>query len=123
MIVSIISLIPLQNMITKEAGLLFQVVLNIGVKPYRNWLANFFFGDIASGRLFFIEMADVKPGKQAAIKEWRISINGNQKTFKVLSGNDQRVDLHFGRDALGDLFILTKTDGKVYKIVSASINE
>ncbi|MEP7107951.1 MAG: PQQ-dependent sugar dehydrogenase [Ferruginibacter sp.] len=83
----------------------------------------FLFGDIASGRMFYIEMADVKLGKQAAIKEWRVSIAGAQKSLKVLSGNDQRVDLHFGRDARGELYILTKTDGKVYKIVSASFNE
>ena len=80
----------------------------------------YLFGDIPSGRLFFIEMADVKQGKQATIKEWKISINGIQKTLKDLCGTD-RVDLHFGRDAKGELYILTKADGKVYKLVSATM--
>jgi len=28
------------------------------------------------------------------------------------------VDLHFGRDAKGELYIITKADGKIYKLVS-----
>lgn len=80
----------------------------------------FLFGDIASGKLFYIEMADVKLGKQATIKEWRITFNGKQKTLKELCGTD-RPDLHFGRDAKGELYILTKADGKVYKLESATM--
>ena len=41
-------------------------------------------------------------------------------TLKELCGSD-RVDLHFGRDSRGELYILTKADGKVYKLVSATI--
>ncbi|MEP6950856.1 MAG: PQQ-dependent sugar dehydrogenase [Ginsengibacter sp.] len=78
----------------------------------------YFFGDIPSGRLFYIDIADVKPGKQATIKEWKISVNGVPKTLKELCGND-RVDLRFGRDARGDLYIMTKADGKVYKLTGA----
>lgn len=78
----------------------------------------FLFGDIPGGRLFYVDMADIKLGKQAPIHEWRITVNGQQKTLKELCGND-RVDLHFGRDANGELYILTKADGKMYKLVSA----
>ena len=78
----------------------------------------FLFGDIPGGRLFYVDMADIKLGKQAPIHEWRITVNGQQKTLKELCGSD-RVDLHFGRDANGELYILTKADGKMYKLVSA----
>jgi glucose/arabinose dehydrogenase len=78
----------------------------------------FLFGDIPTGRLFYVEMEDIRLGKQAAIHEWRISFNRQLKTLKELCGND-RVDLHFGRDAKGELYILTKADGKMYKLVSA----
>ncbi|MEO8764703.1 MAG: PQQ-dependent sugar dehydrogenase [Ginsengibacter sp.] len=78
----------------------------------------FLFGDIPSGRLFYIDMADIKQGKQAIIKEWKISINGVNKTLKDLCGSD-RVDLHFGRDAHGELYLLTKADGRVYKLMHA----
>jgi glucose/arabinose dehydrogenase/mono/diheme cytochrome c family protein len=78
------------------------------------------FGDIPTGRLFYIEMADVKQGKLAPVKEWKISINGTNRTLRELCGND-RVDLHFGRDSRGELYLLTKADGKMYKIVSADL--
>ena len=65
-----------------------------------------------------MDVADLQQGKLATIKEWKISINGAGKTLKEACGND-RVDLHFGRDAKGELYILTKADGRMYKMVSA----
>lgn len=78
----------------------------------------YLFGDIPSGRLFYVDIADLKQGKQAVIKEWKITINGVPKTLKVACSND-RVDLHFGRDAKGELYIMTKADGKLYKLETA----
>jgi len=77
----------------------------------------FLFGDIPTGRLFYINMADIKQERFAPIMEWRVALNGEVKTLKQLCGND-RVDLHFGRDAKGELYIMTKADGKIYKLVS-----
>jgi hypothetical protein len=48
-----------------------------------------------------------------------MSINGSQKTFRELCGGG-RVDLHFGRDPQGELYILTKADGRIYKLVSTT---
>ena len=81
----------------------------------------YLFGDIPSGRLLYIDMADVKQRKQALVKEWKISINGVIKSLTELCGS-KRVDLHFGRDAQGEMYILTKADGKVYRLVSAGID-
>jgi glucose/arabinose dehydrogenase/cytochrome c2 len=78
----------------------------------------FLFGDIPSGRLFYVDMAEVKQGSFATIKEWKIMMNGAPTTLKKLCGTE-RVDLHFGRDSNDELYILTKPDGKVYKLVSA----
>jgi hypothetical protein len=80
----------------------------------------YLFGDIPSERLFYIEIADIKQGKQAPIKEWRISMNDTHTTLKDLCGTD-RVDLYFGRDSRGELYILTRADGKVYKIAGATM--
>src|SRR5690606_14438159 len=77
----------------------------------------YFFGDIPSGRLFYLNTDDIKQGEQAAIKEWRIAINGSPATLEKACGS-KRVDLHFGRDAKGELYILTKADGKLYKLAS-----
>ena len=75
------------------------------------------FGDIPTGRLFYVDMTDLKQGEFATIKEWRVSLNGVVTTLKQVCGND-RVDLHFGRDAKGELYLLTKADGKIYELVS-----
>ena len=80
----------------------------------------YLFGDIPTGRLFYVDISDIKQGKQAPIKEWKILLNDILRTLKEICGSD-RVDLHFGRDSHGELYILTKADGKVYKLVSASI--
>jgi glucose/arabinose dehydrogenase/mono/diheme cytochrome c family protein len=82
----------------------------------------FVFGDIVHGRLFYVEMKDLKLGSQAPIKEWRVSFDGNIKTLKELSGAD-KVDERFGRDANGELFLTTKPDGKVYRLVSSTLSK
>jgi len=80
----------------------------------------YIFGDIPTGRLFYVEMADIEKGKQAIIREWKILIDGNPHTLMELC-RSKRVDLHFGRDSQGELYLLTKADGKVYKLVSATM--
>ena len=77
----------------------------------------YLFGDIPTGRLFYVDMTDVEQGKQALIREWKVSFNGTLTTLAELCGSP-RVDLHFGRDSRGELYILTKPDGKVYQLVS-----
>jgi glucose/arabinose dehydrogenase/mono/diheme cytochrome c family protein len=78
----------------------------------------FLFGDIVQGRLFYVEMGDLKLGSQAPIKEWRVSVGGKIKTLKELTGTD-KVDERFGRDGNGEMYITTKPDGKVYRLVKA----
>jgi hypothetical protein len=78
----------------------------------------YLFGDIPSGRLFYINVADIKQGKIALIKEWKITLNNNLETLRNMCGSD-RIDLHFGIDSKGEMYILTKADGKVYQIIGA----
>ena len=78
----------------------------------------YFFGDIVRGRLFYTDLDDIVLGAQAPIYEWNISFDGNPTTLMDLCGN-ARVDLRFGRDAEGDLYLFTKADGKIYRLVGA----
>jgi len=81
----------------------------------------FVFGDIVKGRLFYVEMSDLKLGTQATIKEWQVNFNGQRKTLVELSGAS-KVDERFGRDRHGELYLTTKPDGKIYRLVSAQKN-
>ena len=83
-------------------------------------VGKFVFGDIVKGRLFYVEMKDLKLGSQAPIKEWQVSLDGQIKTLSELCGAE-KVDERFGRDSKGELYITTKPDGKIYRLVSASI--
>lgn len=76
----------------------------------------YLFGDVPSGRLFYVDMRDLKSGRQATINEWQIALNGKMTTLKALCANG-RADLHFGRDKQGEIYLLTKPDGKIYKLV------
>lgn len=77
----------------------------------------YLFGDLNSGRLFYVNIADLKVGKQATIKEWKIAINNKPTSLAELCKN-RRVEMRFGKDSNGELYIFTKPDGKVYKLVN-----
>ncbi len=81
----------------------------------------YLFGDIPSGRLFYLNTADIQQGKLAPISEWRVSLNNKPVTLTQTCGSN-RADLHFGRDAKGELYLMTKADGKLYKIINAKQN-
>ncbi|HTF22252.1 MAG TPA: PQQ-dependent sugar dehydrogenase [Chryseolinea sp.] len=80
----------------------------------------FFYGDIVKGRLFYSDIKEIAPGRQAEIKEWQITLDGKLTTMEKLCG-DQRVDLRVGRDGNGELYLFTKPDGKVYRLVNAHL--
>ena len=85
----------------------------------------FIFSDLVNGRLFYINTIDLRQGQLSEIKELRLSFNGQERTlaevyaFENTYAPGERVDLRLGRDALGELYLLTKGDGWVRKLVPA----
>ncbi|HEV3224287.1 MAG TPA: PQQ-dependent sugar dehydrogenase [Puia sp.] len=80
----------------------------------------YLFGDIPSGRLFYINLSDLNSGKLANVREWFVSMNGKRLTLQALCGQN-RVDLRFARDEKGEMYIFTKPDGKIYLLKKISI--
>lgn len=78
----------------------------------------YLFGDMVNGRLFYVDVADIQRGKQAQMKEFQVSLNGKRTSFKSLC-DDERLSLRFGRDHLGEIYISTMPDGKVYRLTGA----
>ena len=72
----------------------------------------FVFGDVPSGRLFFVDLNVDNSQAQT----WGIRYQGKEMSLKELVGQD-RVDLKFGLDAKKQLYVMSKTNGGVYKIV------
>ena len=77
----------------------------------------YLFGDMVNGRLFYVNVDDIKAGEKAPMKEFKISINGKTTSFKELC-NDERLSVRFGRDHEGEIYLSTMPDGKVYKLVT-----
>ena len=83
----------------------------------------FVFTDIVRGRVFYIDADDLTVGRQSEVKELRLSFDGQERKLADITGMDnsyipgKRVDLRMGIDALGELYLLTKADGWIRKIV------
>ncbi|UFU07979.1 PQQ-dependent sugar dehydrogenase [Ruania halotolerans] len=61
---------------------------------------------------------DGDPDDLAPIEELRVFHEGQETTFQELVG-DSRVDLRFGADGDGELYLVAKADGKIWKVTGA----
>lgn len=75
------------------------------------------FGEIVRGRVFYVNLNEIKEGKQATIHELALSLDGKPTTLKELT-KANKVDFRIGQDAAGELYVLTKSDGMMYKLVN-----
>ncbi|MHB1179448.1 MAG: PQQ-dependent sugar dehydrogenase [Daejeonella sp.] len=76
----------------------------------------YIFGDIVSGRVFYVNTEELELGRQAQILELDLSFNGVPSTFKKITAND-KTDLRFGLGANRQYYLFTKTDGKIWKVI------
>tara|TARA_B100001123_G_scaffold233295_1_gene261760 strand:- start:1250 stop:2710 length:1461 start_codon:yes stop_codon:yes gene_type:complete len=83
----------------------------------------YLFADIVRGRIFYIDTKDLLPGNPAEIRELRLSFDGEEKDLLDLVGYPNtyhpgmRADLRLGIDDKGEVFLVTKGDGKVRQLV------
>jgi glucose/arabinose dehydrogenase len=79
----------------------------------------YIFADFAKdARFFHVPVAELSLGKQAEIKELKLILDGQEVSFLDLVGQE-RSDVRFGIDRLGEIYVTSKSDGKVRKIVGA----
>lgn len=76
----------------------------------------YIFGDISRGTLFYSEISEMEEGKQAPVYRLNISINGQSSDMETITDH-MRVDLRLGTDGDGELYVLSKANGGVYKVV------
>ena len=95
----------------------------------------FLFGDIVRGRLFVADMEAIRnvditePNSNVLVEEvqlYTVDENGvetNIDDLRTIVGNS-RADLRFGVDSAGEIYIMTKTDGFIRKLVGLdTLNE
>ncbi len=89
----------------------------------------YIFADIVLGRLFYIETDNLQPGKPAEIRELRLSIEGEEQDLIDVVGYPNtyrpgpRADLRLGVDESGELYLLTKGDGRVRQLLPVNFTE
>lgn len=81
----------------------------------------YIFGDIVTGKLYFVENDSLKIDQQSEIHSLGVQFEGKSTDLRTMN-NNAKVSLRFGMDGKGQLYILTKSDGKVYKVTDCIKN-
>jgi hypothetical protein len=85
-------------------------------------VGQYLFGDLVVGRIFHVPAASLQLGSQATVHELTLVCGKQTVTLFDLVGTssvDGRVDLRFGEDEAGEMYVMTKQDGVVRRIVTA----
>ena len=77
----------------------------------------YIYGDISLGTLFYSEISQMNQGQQASVNRLAVAIDGKLSDMETITGS-KRVDLRLGTDAQGELYLLSKANGAVYKVVN-----
>ncbi|MEV0387241.1 PQQ-dependent sugar dehydrogenase [Nonomuraea sp. NPDC050643] len=81
----------------------------------------YLFGDIVDGQVFYTVASEMREqsGRRATMYKPRlVDATGRQVTMPDLAGS-ARVDLRFGQDNAGELYALSKANGKIWKVTKA----
>lgn len=81
----------------------------------------YIFGDIVKGRVFYVELADLKLGRQAVIKEFDLQFGGLKLTYPDLLRN-KKADMRFGLGEDNAFYIWAKTDGRIWQVKDCVAN-
>jgi glucose/arabinose dehydrogenase len=90
-------------------------------------VGKYVFSELVRGRLFYVDADALTQGKQAAIQELRLLFDGQAKDLLDVVGfpnpyapRTRRADLRLGIDDAGELYLLTKGDGRVRTLDGAN---
>ena len=75
------------------------------------------YGEGVKGLLYYADEKDMRAGSPIA-KTFELAVHdsaGKRTTMRTLAGKN-RVDLRFGTDSAGELYVLAKANGKVWKV-------
>ncbi|HUQ58939.1 PQQ-dependent sugar dehydrogenase [Lentzea sp.] len=80
----------------------------------------YIYGEGVKGLLYYADERSMRAGSAMAVsRELMVYVDGRLTTLKALVNDPDRVDLRFGQDAAGELHVLAKANGKVWKVTGA----
>jgi glucose/arabinose dehydrogenase len=74
------------------------------------------FGDIVNGRVFSVDADALVNGEPAPVEELRLFYEGEERGLLDILGS-VRADLRFGVDGDGEIYLLSKQDGRIRMLV------
>jgi glucose/arabinose dehydrogenase len=85
-------------------------------KQITSLVGHYLFADLVSGRIFHVPVRNIIEGRQARFRELMLTAEG--RPVRLLDLMDAgRVDLRFGQDERGEIYLLTKQDGMIRRLV------
>jgi glucose/arabinose dehydrogenase len=81
----------------------------------------YIFGDLVQGWIFYTNEAEMTRGNTDIAPLYRLQVftpTGTQPTSMPTLAGDDRVDLRFGIDRSGELYLMAKSNGKLWKITA-----
>ncbi len=79
----------------------------------------YLFGDLVNGTIYHVPVDNLKPGQQAHFEQLNLLDDGKPTSLLKLVHSD-RADLRFGEGQDGEIYIMTKQDGEIRTLGSAS---
>ncbi|SER18721.1 Glucose/arabinose dehydrogenase, beta-propeller fold [Lentzea xinjiangensis] len=80
----------------------------------------YIYGEGVKGLIYYADEHEMRAGRPMAVsRELMVYADGRLTTLKALVDDPSRVDLRFGQDAGGELHVLAKANGKVWKVTGA----
>ena len=81
----------------------------------------YIFGDLIQGWVYYSDESEMRRGgKIAPVRQLKIlNSSGGSTTMKSLAGDD-RVDMRFGTDGAGELYVMSKANGKIWKVTGTT---
>ena len=80
-------------------------------------------GDLVTGRLFYFAPDAATNGVPATLSELFLTLDAIPTTMLAIAGTSNgaqgRVDLRLGRDDAGELYVLSKTRGEIFRLVGS----
>lgn len=84
-------------------------------------VGKYIFGDVVKGNIYYFDVDDVVLGSQTTIYELTLlNAAGSSVDFRNNLVGESRADLRFGMDEEGELFLLSKQNGKIWRLVNGT---
>ena len=82
----------------------------------------YLFGDMTRGTLFYTDVSEISQGALVDAYRLNLAFEGRPNDLETITQN-KRVDLRIGEDADGELYLFSKSNGTVYKVVGSQKKE